>query len=154
MMKKICSFIILLFITVVVHAQEPLYPYVFFDNSTMPGHYFFSEVKEVRPSGFTSIEKKLPVDESIYHSAPNSLHFSYKSNEDGLWTVNLFKQNIRGKDFFIEPKYLSLWVYNKSEKRNAALPQIGLMKTNSATSQFVAINTSKQNEWEQVIIPI
>jgi hypothetical protein len=136
-------------------AQEPLYPYVFFTNSQMEGDYIFSTAKATLPSKIYQLKGRLPVVASNAHTPGNALRLSYTSQPSGKWVANIFKPEIRGKDFFIKPKFLSLWIFNDSpELSGHNFPVCHLIKRDSSLSAPVKIGRTKYNKWAQVIIPL
>ncbi|MBC7934308.1 MAG: hypothetical protein H7Y86_02960 [Rhizobacter sp.] len=136
-------------------AQEPLYPFTFFTNSSMAGDHFFSAVQVNTPSKIYSIRGRLPVNSAYAHTAGNSLQLEYNSDPSGNWTADIFKPEIRGQDFFITAKYLSLWIMNNSvELSGHNFPVCRLIKKDSSYSNPVKITRTKWSKWKQVIIPI
>ena len=91
-----------------VQASEPLYDYIFFDNSIMTGNYYYSTVSYSAPSWLKNSREKLVVNQECFFSPGNSLEISYKSVEGGDWSAEVQYRPVRGNDLFKEPQNLSL----------------------------------------------
>ena len=70
-MKK-TSLLLLVIMAVNLHAQEPLYDQVIFENSRMTGHYYYSETSYQSPSWIKNVQHKLPVFDSASFTPGNS----------------------------------------------------------------------------------
>ena len=154
-MKKVIACLFLLATAGKGFTQEQPYPATFFVNSSMEGDHFFSAVKVSKPSKIYHINGRLPVDNSYAHTPTNSLRLEYTNDPAGNWTADIFRQEIRGQDFFIEPKYLSFWVFNNTtDLTGDNFPVCQLIKKDSSVTSFVKIARTKWNKWRQVIIPL
>lgn len=136
-------------------AQEPLYPVSFFANSAMDGNYFFSAVKATGLSFVKNINGRLPVSKQYFHTPGNAIELSYTNHTAGNWSAAVYKPEIRGQDFFIIPRYLSLWVLNNTTGQQGDIfPVCRLIKKDSSFSSPVKLGRTKMGIWEQVIIPL
>ncbi len=143
--------ILCLFISLMASAQEYEYNYSFFSNSSMAGNYFFSQAKSKNGSAIKNVNNKLPVSKSIFHTPGNSLELQYKSASDGFWQATVYRQEKRGMDHFSRADYLSFWIFYSNTDD---LPNVQIMKNDSSCSSPFSIPPGKQNEWQQVIIPL
>jgi exo beta-1,2-glucooligosaccharide sophorohydrolase (non-reducing end) len=111
-MKNLIYTAILLSLSISLLAQktEREYDYVFFENSLLPGDYFYSFVNYSEGSYVENIRGKLPVCDKKFFTPPNSLELKY-TNGDGKWEANISFVKIRGNDFFKPSSYLSFWLY-------------------------------------------
>lgn len=154
-MRLLYIFILVVLTNGNAFAQEPTYPATFFVNSSMEGDHFFSSVKVSKPSKVYQVNGRLPVSTMYAHTPANALWLEYTNDPAGNWTADIFHQEIRGQDFFIEPKYLSFWVFNNTTDLSGAnFPVCQLIKKDSSLTSFVKIGRTKWNRWQQVIIPL
>lgn len=144
-----------LFISLLVHSQEYLYDYSFFTNSRMSGNYFFSQTKASGSSSIENENNRLPVNETHFHTPGNALQLKYRNHKDGFWQANIFRQDLRGQDFFKKSNFLSFWIYNISgETQPKDLPVIRLIKKDSTFTNELSISAARANAWTQIIIPL
>ncbi len=154
MIKKILLAVSLL-VSLGITAQEAPYDYRFFTNSSMPGKYFYSSVRVIKPSVVKNQDKKLTISETVFHTPGNALELSFTNNEDGGWEVAIYKPEVRGQDQFNKADCLSFWIYNPSgTTKSNDLPTLALMMKDSTRTNIVQFKTSKIKVWEQVTIPI
>lgn len=154
-MKFLSIFFLMVLNNDLAKAQEPPYPAIFFVNSSMEDDYIFSQAKASGGSGIYHINGRLPVINYHFHTPGNALRLDYDNDPAGNWTADIFYQQIRGQDFFIEPKFLSFWVMNNSvELSGANFPVCQLIKKDSSLTIPVKIGRTKWNKWRQVIIPL
>jgi len=120
----------------------------------MASDYFFSNTTSRGHSRIKSVNGKLPVNETIFHTPGNSLELTYKNATAGNWKAIIFRQEKRGMDHFSKAEFLSFWILNTSEKTTGIeLPVVQLMRNDSSLSQIFEIAPGKANQWKQVIIP-
>ncbi len=144
-----------LFISLLAHSQEYLYDYSFFTNSRMSGNYFFSQTKASGSSSIENENNRLLVNETFFHTPGNALQLKYRNHKDGFWQANIFRQDLRGQDFFKKSNFLSFWIYNASgATQSKDLPVIRLIKKDSTFSSELSISTTRENAWTQIIIPL
>ena len=136
-------------------AQEYKYTYSFFANSTMAGDYFFSRSTTSGRSTIQTINGKLPVCDSVFHSPGNSLVLSYINSAEGNWKAIVFRQEKRGMDHFKKGKFLSFWILNKSAATTSGdLPSVQIMRRDSSLSSVFSIPEVKTIGWQHVILPL
>ena len=168
--KFISVCIVLLAIGLVQPAftQEPEreYDYIFFENSILPGYYFFSSADYTQGSYISNVKGKLPVCEQQFFTPPNSLELNY-SNGNGTWQAEIDYENVRGNDFFKKVDHLSFWI-NTGDTPDKLLPKVALgivekerrsgKILNDKQSDALSIKpyvTEKEKEgWKWVKIPL
>lgn len=142
-----------IFLSAFFPAQEYHYDYTFFTNSLMKDNFFYGNVKSSGHASVKNQNSKLPVDKNDFHSSGNSLLLEYKNAKDGKWEASIEYEEVRGKDFFTKPNFLSFWI--KSEKNDSnILPTVKFQKTDGSFSKSVAFKISKKNQWEHIIIDV
>lgn len=134
-------------------AQEYKYTYRFFTNSAMAGDYFFSKTASSGGSTIRTINGKLPVSDSVFHSPGNSLVLTYKNSAKGNWKAIVYSHINRGMDHFTKGEFLSFWVQNKSVKADE-FPKVQLMRRDSSLSQPLSFPIQTDREWQRIIIPL
>jgi len=137
------------------NAQEYAYNYNFFCNSAMSGDYFFSSTAMSGGSFINNKNRKLPVNETIFHTPGNSLQLQYINAMNGNWQATVFRQEKRGMDHFKKASFLSFWISTDPKTTGVKeLPVLRLMRSDSTLTNPVSINTPGTSRWEQVIIPM
>ncbi|MGZ8558120.1 MAG: glucoamylase family protein, partial [Chitinophagaceae bacterium] len=143
------------FFMATANAREPLYDYIFFNNSRMEGNYFFSYTNVVGPSYIKNENKKLPVSETTFHTPGNALQLAYQNHGKGLWEAIVYKQQFRGQDHFKKANYFSFWIYNPSSATKPGdFPVFQLMKKDSTLSNKLIFGITDVNAWRQIIMPV
>ncbi len=141
--------------SIVLNAQEYEYTYTIFTNSAMSGNYFFSNTKSTGGSSLKSIADRLPVSETVFFTAGNSLQLQYSNVKGGNWTANIYREEKRGMDHFEKAGFLSCWVFNPSaESITNDLPGISIIGKDSSYSQLIKIKSIPSRIWQQVLIPL
>jgi len=140
-----------LFISFASIAQEYEYTYTFFTNSAMSGDYFFSKTKSSGGSAIKSVNGKIPVSETKFHTPGNALELTYKNAAEGKWQATIFRQEKRGMDHFKKAEFLSFWIYRLYPLE---LPVFQLMRKDSSLTKKFYINITEYNQWKQVTIPL
>lgn len=145
-----------LLLTTAVQAQEPLYDYVFFNNSPMPGYHLFSKTVFQSPSFIQNKEQQLPVNDRVFSTPGNSLVLDYVNGKGGNWQAIVYREELRGQDHFAKAKYLSFRVYNPSaQTTDDDFPQVQLMKRDSMLTTAVIFGIQHTiNKWEQILVPV
>ena len=150
-MKKIQLFLILC--SGSLFSQEYLYDYRFFTNSLMKDYFYYSKVNFTGNAFVKNEQSKLLVDQSQFNSPGNSLLIDYKNATNGKWDASIEYEDVRGKDFFTKPNYLSFWI--KSEKNGSnILPTVKIQKKDGSFSEAVHFKLNKKNQWENVLIDV
>jgi len=146
--------------------QERVYDYLFFENSILPGHYFFSDVNYSEGSYVKNVRGKLPVCESEFFTPPNSLVLNFTTGT-GSWEAGVVIERVRGIDTFKTARYLSFWMHSGSTTGNM-LPEVSLCKLEKERRTGIIISDErspsipvqkyftgiKHNEWSFVKIPL
>lgn len=123
-MKSLTTICAALLLPALAVAAEKPYDYVFFDNSRMPGNYFYSRTEYRSPSYLKNSSSRLPVSAECF-SPGNSLELTYTSAEGGSWTAEIQYAPVRGNDFFRKAEVLSMNVLVDG-RATAALPEVAL----------------------------
>ncbi len=108
---------------------ERQYDYTFFDNSLMPGHFFYSSTDYSKGSYIKNIEGRLPVNEAYFFTPPNSLELTF-TNGEGQWEAAVSHARVRGQNFFKPAQYLSFWIYPE-DTDPALYPKVALANVQS-----------------------
>jgi len=137
------------------NAQEYQYTYSFFGNSVMPGGYFFSKAACIGGSTIKTIEGRLPVSESVFHTPGNALEFQYRNVAGGDWKAVIYHQDKRGMDHFKKAVFLSFWILSDAEiTPENNLPQLQFMKRDSSLTAVFNLPSCKPQEWQRILIPL
>ena len=148
-------FVCCLLLSLQCAAEEYKYTYSFFANSTMAGDYFFSRSSASGGSTIQTINGKLPVCDSVFHSPGNSLVLNYRNSAEGTWKAIVFRQEKRGMDHFKKGESLSFWILNKSAATSSGeLPSVQIMRRDSSLSSVFSIPEMKTIGWQHVILPL
>lgn len=141
-----------------VQASEPLYDYIFFDNSIMTGNYYYSTVYYSAPSWLKNSREKLVVNQECFFSPGNSLEISYKSVEGGDWSAEVQYRPVRGNDFFKEPQNLSLKLMANNNMDSSVLPLIGFRVSDTELGKLVPLEDYVEDviggKWYTITIPL
>lgn len=166
--KVIFLTITLLNLSISIFAQQPEreYDYMFFENSILPGNYFYSSVNYEEGSYVKNSKGKLPVCEKNFFTPPNSLELSY-TNGEGNWEATIQFERIRGNDFFKKSNHLSFWICTENTEADL-LPDITLSKQTKQRRSDIVISDERsktlsikkyigeieKNGWKFVKIPL
>ncbi|MCB0595521.1 MAG: hypothetical protein H6557_02430 [Lewinellaceae bacterium] len=139
-MNRISSTIILtnLVLCLFAQAQEREYDYLFFENSVLPGRYFYSSTTYSGGSYVKNINGKLPVSEEEFFTPPNSLALDF-TNGNGTWEAAIQFERIRGNDFFKKSNHLSFWIFAGNTAEDL-LPKVSLSIQEKEKSSIQAIS--------------
>jgi hypothetical protein len=151
-MKKL--FCCLLVISSVVEAQEHLYDYTFFTNSSMPGNYFYSKTFFKSPSFIKSVNYRLPVNEKFFNSPGNSLQLEYVNGKNGSWSANIFTADLRGIDHFKPVRSFTFRIYTLTLGKQEELPVVNLVFRDSTLSENITFATDFVNSWSSINVPV
>lgn len=155
-MKHISLLMIFLF-SAGLSATERLYDYTFFENSLMPGSYFYTSVKYTSPAWVKHVGHHLPVSEEQFCTPGNSLELSYLSREKGDWYAEIQYCPIRGNDFFRSPSVLSMRL-KASEETMRALPELAIRYADSTYTKYLSllpyVKSGSDSPWKWVVIPL
>ena len=170
-MKKLSVICAALMLPSLAGAVEKPYDYVFFDNSRMPGNYFYSRTDYRSPSFLKNSSSRLPVSDMCF-SPGNSLELTYVSAKGGAWTAEVQYAPVRGNDFFRKPEVLSMNVLIGDDAtgalpdvalRYAALPPAGYdftverdpVKADTVLTAYVSLSdyVRPSSGWQHVAIP-
>jgi hypothetical protein len=150
--KKLLAYCLLL--SLAASAQEYTYTYRFFTNSAMAGDYFFSRTSTTGNSVIKNSNGKLPVSNTVFHTAGNALHLQYKNTADGHWRATVYRQEKRGMDHFTRAAFLSFYVFNPAAGTAAGeFPLVQLMRADSSLTNSFPLIISGANQWQRILIP-
>jgi len=102
------------------------YEHSFFDNSLMPGAYFYSSGKPSAPSTLELVHGQLPVNTKIFITPPNALQLSWQSAVNGGWDAEIRVVNFRNRRIQFPGDTLYFWCYSQQGIAAAALPLVRL----------------------------
>lgn len=149
---------IVLFSVYPVNAQEPLYDKIFFSNSLMRQSYFYSEASCKGGSWIKNVQRKLPVNDSIFFTPGNSLELNYVSAKEGEWRAEILLHPSRGMTFFTTPSFLAIKLMIRSETTLSELPEIGLGNKENSLFKYLSAQEFmpplQKNKWLMVKIPV
>jgi len=100
-----------------------------FDNSLSYQSFYYSDGFFVSPSELELIGGKIPVDETLYVSPPNSLRLKWQSQTGGDWLVSLKVKARYGTADFAGGS-LFLWCYSETDLSADESPLIYLKDVN------------------------
>ncbi|MCU0370678.1 MAG: hypothetical protein MUC31_04640, partial [Bacteroidales bacterium] len=156
-------------------SQEYEYDYTFFNNSPMPGSWFFSSTGSSGGSAIFNEKGKIPVNSEVFHTPGNSLELRFSNKVGGNWEACVFRPEKRGVDFFTESSLLSFWIYfeagtpapgtpapgtpapGTSAPGTPALddlPNVRLITRDNRRTTPVEISCFEWNMWQRVLIPL
>jgi exo beta-1,2-glucooligosaccharide sophorohydrolase (non-reducing end) len=139
-------------------AQEPLYDKIFFANSRMDKSYFYSETSYKNPSWIKNVQKKLPVNDSLFFTPGNSLELNYISGKDGEWQAKIIFHPSRGMDFFTPATSLVMRLMVRSSTQLSELPEVGLGNKKDSLFSYTSlqkfVTDYQQDKWMTVKIPL
>ncbi len=143
---------------VFLNASEPLFDYIFFDNSLMEGRYYYSQAVYQSPSWIKNAQQKLLVNEKEFYSPGNSLELQYVSAENGDWCAEVQYRPIRGNDYFKKPAILSFQLKTAECLSSSVLPKIGLRYKDKSLTNFVSLENYipyvESGKWQNISIPL
>ncbi len=107
-------------------ADTRYYQHTFFDNSLMPGSYFYSSATPSAPSTLEVIGKKLPVETETFLTPPNALRLAWSSQAGGGWDAAIDVVEFRNRQIRFDGDTLYIWVYSPTAIAAADLPLVRL----------------------------
>ena len=157
--KKMEGTLFLFFlISIQILAVEPLYDYIFFDNSNMTGRYYYSQVTYQSPSWIKNAQNKLLVNSNEFYSAGNSLELQFTSSKNGNWSAEVQYRPVRGNDFFKNVAFLSFQIKNPDNISPEIMPKVGIRLHDQSFTRFLPLKnyffSQGNNGWYQVLIPL
>ncbi len=154
-MKKKLFILAGLFAVSLTYAQEFEYNYSFFDNSGMPGDYFYSSAETEQGSFLINRNFKLLVSNRQFHTPGNSLELSFINAKTGDWKAAVYYNPKRGVDQFKPANYFSCWIYKTvKDTVTYSLPAVRFMFSDSSLSEKIILPETKPDSWEQISIPM
>jgi hypothetical protein len=107
-------------------AQSDYYRHVFFDNSIQHEVYFQSSAAKTAPSELRSVGWRLPVESSVFRTAPNAIRIEWQSAPGGSWDaqIQFVSYPNRFPDFAGDT--LFFWVYSPEPIATDDLPNVVL----------------------------
>jgi hypothetical protein len=131
--------------------------HVFFDNSLTENFYYYSHGASVLPSEVELANDKIPIEEDIYFSPPNSLKLKWVSKPGGDWSISINAKKWRGRNTKFVGDTLSFWCYSEKIIPAHHLPQVSLKNTSgSKTPQLrlnLVIDAIPEKKWIQIKVP-
>src|ERR1700722_9901567 len=102
------------------------YEHSFFDNSPMPGAYFYSSGKPSAPSTLELVHGHLPVNAKIFVTPPNALQIAWQSVPNGGWDAEIRVVNFRNRRIHFQGDTLYFWYYSQQAIAATDLPLVRL----------------------------
>ncbi len=107
-------------------AQSDYYRHVFFDNSQQLEHYFQSSAAQTEPSQLRSEHYRLPVESTVFRTAPNALRIEWTSAPGGSWDAQIQFVSFPNRFPDFAGGTLFFWVYSPEAIAAADLPNVTL----------------------------
>ena len=146
-----------LFVCSIAYSQHK-HDKIFFENSIMDSHYYYSKTEYSAACWIKNIQGKLPVSDQQFFTSGNSLELRYRSHAAGLWKAVILFHNIRGIDAFNEASHLSFWLYVENGTEKESLPVISLLLPDEKESEQAKltdyVGPVNFDSWVQVRIPL
>ena len=105
-------------------AQSSYWDRVLFDNSLTPDRYFYAEVAVQAPSKVETIADRLPVDDSHFHTPPNTLRLHWVSKDGGGWQAHIRVNEWRNRILDFTGDTLTFWCYEPERLSTPNLPKL------------------------------
>lgn len=133
------------------------YQRVFFDNSLTADRYFHSSGKASGDSALRLTAGKLPVENDIFLTAPNSLRLEWRSSANGGWVAEISLYEWRNRPIYFPGTALTFWCYSPERIAASDLPRITLKdKDKNFTSPLVLDGIApsiRARTWTRVRVP-
>ena len=110
----------------VVKTQTLNYDHIFFDNSSTNFSYYYSKGIVIAPSELEMVRDKIPVENKIFHTPPNSLRLTWQSQTGGNWSMAINTKKWRGRKTLFVGDTLSFWCYSEKIIPGIELPSMTL----------------------------
>ena len=131
---------------------------VFFENSLSRENYFYSSGKASLPSTLKLVDEKLPVNNNVSISSPNSLELQWKSVRNGGWSAEVRLYEWRNRTSSFPGAKLFLWVYDADGINKVDLPHLALRDLGGNFTQPLELGAFtrdiKPGVWIRVGIPL
>ena len=139
-------------------ADTRYYQHTFFDNSLMPGSYFYSSGTPSAPSTLEVIGKKLPVETETFLTPPNALRLAWSSQRGGGWDAEIDVMEFRNRQIRFDGDTLYFWVYSSAAIAAADLPLLRLEDVGGNFTAALPLGNFSGNipaaKWLQIKIPL
>jgi exo beta-1,2-glucooligosaccharide sophorohydrolase (non-reducing end) len=134
------------------------YHHILFDNSLEADAYYYSDGRASSPSSLELIHGSLPVSREVFHTPPNALRISWRSDRKGGWEASLRAMDFRNRELRFKGDMLFFWCYSNEEIPVDALPVIRLSDADQDFTRPVNLNRFIDNvpakQWLQIAIPL
>jgi exo beta-1,2-glucooligosaccharide sophorohydrolase (non-reducing end) len=144
--------------TPIAWADQNYSQQVFFENSLSPGSYFYSEGRASAPSTLRLIDEKLPVETSIFVSAPNALELQWESKPEGGWSVELRLYEWRNRTVEFPGNYLWIWLCAQDGLAARDLPMLALRDKDGNFTHPIALGGFAPDlaagKWTRIRVPL
>ncbi len=141
-----------------VQTPTAYYSHILFDNSLTPDQYFYARAEARNTSTLASLNGRLPVETSIFHTPPNALRLQWQSNPNGGWSAQIQRPDIRNLAPHFVGDTLMFWCYAEQPVRASDLPLIQLTDASHGFSIPVKmgefLDGAPQAKWVEVRIPL
>jgi len=107
-------------------AQSDYYRHAFFDNSNQREVYWASSAAKTEPSELRSVGWRLPVESTIFRTAPNAIRIEWKSAPGGSWDAQIQFVSFPNRFPDFVGHTLFFWVYSPEAIAAADLPGVML----------------------------
>lgn len=157
-MKRYLILLALLCSAAPVFSKERDFDFIFFDNSLMKGNYYYSFTEYEQPSWIMNINGHLPVSDSEFSSAGNSLILKYTTAQNAPWKVSLHYAETRGIEQFRQSDILSIRMKADKGTVPATLPNLTILDHEKKPYRTVALkdyaDCGNFGEWQTIRIPV
>lgn len=156
MKASILRFISFLFFPAAALCQVGYDHHVAFDNSLADRSFYYSRGSLVAPSELELVDGKIPVEEKVYFTPPNSLRLKWQSRTGGDWNVTMnFKARYAAAGFIGDS--LFLWCYSEDELSAEQSPLIYLDDNNGHGTAAIRLLGSLEKlparKWVRLRLP-
>ena len=149
--------LLLALLPAVALGQSSYYRHTFFDNGPRDASYYYSAGKAVPPSTLETVEKRLPLDGTIFFTGPNSVKVAWTSKAGGAWAADIGVLVFRNRDYHFDGDTLAFWVYSPEGIRAAAMPNLRLLDMARQFSKPMKVGDFSGDipakKWTRVRIP-
>lgn len=149
---------VLLCVTPSLLGDTQYYQHTFFDNSLMPGSYFYSSGKPSAPSTLALTHDHLPVNTKIFITPPNALQMTWQSAVNGGWDAEIRVVNFRNRRIQFVGDTLYFWCYSLEGIAAGDLPLVRLEDVARNFSQPLPFGEFSGDlpagRWIQVKVPL
>ena len=129
------------------------FQHVLFDNSITSDTYFYSDGKASAPSVLDLSSGRLPVETHSFHTPPNSLRLSWKSEPRGGWEAEIRVYAWRNRPLDFPGNTLSFWCYSSDDVTR--LPRLVLQDASrNFTAPLEIASHLPAKRWTQIKVPL